>query len=62
MRPANNAIMADVDGDGRQDVVTAEVNGQSAVFRQVSPRVFADPDVYAMGTLYEEAIAATDLN
>ncbi|HVY41017.1 MAG TPA: VCBS repeat-containing protein, partial [Polyangia bacterium] len=62
MRSTNNAIIADVDGDDRPDVVTAEVNGQTAVFRQVAPRAFADPDVYVMGTLYEKAIVATDLN
>jgi hypothetical protein len=61
-RATHDAILVDVDGDGRLDVVTAETDGHTAVFRQTAPRVFADPDVYPVGNLYEYAAAAADLN
>jgi hypothetical protein len=61
-RNTYDAIVVDANGDGRLDIVTAENDGHTAVFRQTAPRVFADPDVVDVPGFYEEAVAAADLN
>lgn len=64
-RATRDAILVDVDGDGRLDIVTAETDGHTAIFRQNGWRSFAAPLAYeidAPSGLYEEAVAAADLN
>jgi hypothetical protein len=61
-RSTHDAIIVDVDGDGRPDIVTAEFNNQTAIFRQTAARTFADPDVYDLPSVRAYAVAAADLN
>ena len=61
-RLTRDGIIVDVDKDGRLDIVTAEFDGHTAVFRQTAPRSFADPDVFDLPDLGEASVAAADLN
>jgi hypothetical protein len=61
-RQTEDGIIRDFDGDGRLDIITAEADSHTAVFRQTAPRTFADPDVYDFPNLYEFAVEVADLN
>ena len=54
--------LVDIDGDGRLDIVTIEMDGHSAIFLQNGTRSFADPVVYDFDKFQGRAIAAGDLN
>jgi hypothetical protein len=62
-RASQDAVIVDVDGDGRLDLVTAEANSHLAIYRQTAARTFAEPDVYDWpGKMNGRAVAAADLN
>jgi hypothetical protein len=62
-RASQDAIIVDVDGDGRLDLVTAEADSHLAIYRQTAARMFAEPDVYDWPSkMYGRAVAAADLN
>jgi hypothetical protein len=57
------AIIVDVDGDGRLDLVTAEADSHLSIYRQAAARTFAEPDVHDWpGKMNGRAVAAADLN
>jgi len=64
-----DVVVRDVDGDGRNDVLTLEQLSRSAsqkegrllVYRQTAAGVFAAPDVYPVGT-YPWRLVAADLD
>lgn len=66
---ATDVIVRDVDGDGRNDVLTLEQRSPSAsqkegrllVYRQTAAGAFAAPDVYVVGT-YPWRLVAADLD
>jgi hypothetical protein len=57
-----DSLLVDIDGDGQLDIITAEMDGHSAIFIQNGTRSFADPTVYDLDRFTGRAIATGDLN